>query len=106
MINYLLSIYGVTFSQGFTYGGVEFKTMYAEVNARNLYIPAITVSLSAIIVALFPALKAARITPAKSMRTHKAQDAGYKIQDAGFKIQDSRFRFRNALKSAAEPAFP
>lgn len=70
LINYLLSIYGVTFSQGFTYGGVEFKTMYAEVNARCLYIPAITVALSATVVALFPALKAARIMPAKAMRTH------------------------------------
>ncbi len=69
-INYLLSIYGVTLPQAFTWGGMEFRTMYGEVNARSLYIPAITVIVAATVVALFPALKAARIAPAKAMRTH------------------------------------
>ncbi|MBI1930073.1 ABC transporter permease, partial [Candidatus Poribacteria bacterium] len=69
-INYLLSIYGVTLPQAFTWGGMEFRTMCGEVNARSLYIPAITVIVAATVVALFPALKAARIAPAKAMRTH------------------------------------
>ena len=69
-INHLLSIYGVTMSQEFTYGGIKFQTMYAEVNTRSLIIPAITVILSAAIVSIFPALKAARILPARAMRTH------------------------------------
>ena len=70
LINYLLSIYGITLPQEFTYGGIKFETMYAEVNARSLIIPAITVMLSATGVSLFPAIKAARIMPAKAMRTH------------------------------------
>ena len=70
LINYLLSIYGITLPQEFTYGGIKFQTMYAEVSARSLIIPAITVLVSAAIVSLFPALKAARILPAKAMRTH------------------------------------
>ena len=70
LINHLLSIYGITFPQEFTYGGLKFQTMYAEVNARSLIIPAITVLLAATLVSLFPALKAARIAPAKAMRTH------------------------------------
>ena len=70
LINYLLSIYGITYPEEFTYGGIKFSTMYAEVNARSLIIPAITVMLSATIVSLFPAIKAARILPAKAMRTH------------------------------------
>ncbi len=69
-INYLLSIYGITMPQEFTYGGIKFQTMYAEVNTRSLIVPAITVILSAAIVSLFPALKAARILPARAMRTH------------------------------------
>ena len=69
-INYLLSIYGITMPEEFTYGGIKFQTMYAEVNARSLIIPAITVILSAGIVSIFPALKAARILPARAMRTH------------------------------------
>ena len=70
LANYLLSIYGITYPEEITYGGIKFSTMYAEVNARSLIIPAITVMLSATIVSLFPAIKAARILPAKAMRTH------------------------------------
>lgn len=70
LINYLLSIHGVTLPQEFTYGGIKFDTMYAEVNFRSLIIPAITVMLSATVVSLFPAIKAARIMPAKAMRAH------------------------------------
>jgi len=70
LINYLLSIHGVTLPQEFTYGGIKFDTMYAEVNFRSLIIPAITVMLSATAVSLFPAIKAARIMPAKAMRAH------------------------------------
>lgn len=70
LLNYLLSIHGMTFPEPFTYGGVEFSKMYTEVNARSLYIPGLTVILSATIVSLFPALKAARTLPAKAMRIH------------------------------------
>lgn len=70
LANHLLSIYGITLPQSFTYGGIEFKEMYAEVNARSLYIPAITVMLSALLVSIFPALRASRIKPAKAMRMH------------------------------------
>ena len=69
IINYLLSIYGVTFSEGFTMGGMKFDKLHAEVNVRTLIIPTLTVMLSALIVSLYPAIKAARILPAKAMRT-------------------------------------
>ncbi len=67
--NYLLSIYGISLPQAFSYGGMEFKTMYAEVSPRSLYIPAITVLLAATLVSIFPAVRAARIEPARAMRT-------------------------------------
>ena len=70
LANYLLSIYGITYPEAITFGGMKFTTLYAEVNARCLIIPAITVLLSATIVSLFPAIKAARIMPAHAMRTH------------------------------------
>ena len=70
LLNYLLSIYGITYPQEITYGGMKLKTLYAEVNVRCLVIPAFTVMLSATIVSLFPAIKAARIMPAQAMRTH------------------------------------
>jgi putative ABC transport system permease protein len=68
--NYLLSTHGVTLAQGFSYGGMVFKTMKSEINARSFYIPALTVFISAFLVGLFPAIKAARTDPAKSMRFH------------------------------------
>ncbi len=70
LLNYILSIYGITYPQEITYGGMKLKTLYAEVNVRCLVIPAIIVMLAAAIVSLFPAIKAARIMPAKAMRTH------------------------------------
>ena len=70
LVNYLLSIYGITYPAEITYGGMKFKTLYAEVNVRCLIIPAVTVMLSAAVVSLFPAIKAARIMPAQAMRTH------------------------------------
>lgn len=70
LFNYLLSVYGVSYAEGFTMAGVEFGKMYGEVNVSCLMIPATTVFVSALIVSLFPAIKAARIMPAKAMRIH------------------------------------
>ena len=70
LANYLLSIYGITYPEEITFGGMKLKTLYAEVNVRCLIVPAITVMLSAAVVSLFPAIKAARIMPATAMRTH------------------------------------
>ncbi len=69
-INYLLSQHGIPMPQSFTYGGVEFTHYYAEVNAHSLYLPALAVALSAMIVSIFPATKAARIAPARALRMH------------------------------------
>ena len=65
--NWIFSIHGVPIPST-TYGGVAFNRMYTEINARSLYIPAITIVSSAILVGFFPALKAARTEPARAMR--------------------------------------
>ena len=70
LINYLLSIQGVSMPTSFTYGGMEFNKFYSEVSARSLFIPAITVLLAASVISAFPALRASRIDPAKAMRIH------------------------------------
>jgi len=70
VLNYALSIHGVPMPETFTYGGVEFSRYYSEVNGHSFYIPAITVMLAAMIISIFPALKAARIEPARALRTH------------------------------------
>jgi putative ABC transport system permease protein len=70
VINHIFSQHGIDLPQAFTYGGVEFKTFYTMVSARSLYIPAITVLLSATLISIFPALRAARTEPAVAMRMH------------------------------------
>lgn len=70
LANYALSIHGIDMPQAFTYGGVEFKTMYTEINLRSFYLPALAVALSAAIVSIVPATRAAHIEPAKAMRLH------------------------------------
>ena len=68
--NLVLSRHGIRFSTGLTYGGMVFDTMRSEVNLRSFTIPALTVFLSALLVSLFPALKASRTDPARTMRMH------------------------------------
>ena len=70
LINYIFSVHGYSLPEPLTYGGMKFQQMLTEINARSFYIPAITVIVSATLVSLFPALKAARTEPARSMRMH------------------------------------
>jgi putative ABC transport system permease protein len=68
--NAILSRYGIKFSSGLTYGGMVFDTMKSEINLRSFTIPALTVIICAVLVSLFPAMKASRTEPARTMRMH------------------------------------
>ena len=68
--NMILSQHGIKFSSGLTYGGMVFDTMKSEINLRSFVIPAVTVMISAVLVGFFPALKASRTEPARTMRMH------------------------------------
>ncbi len=65
---YFLSVKGITLSDPMSYGGIVFSSLKAEINMRAFIIPAITILFSTTIVSLFPAIKAARTDPAKTMR--------------------------------------
>jgi ABC-type lipoprotein release transport system permease subunit len=73
-LNYYLSQHQISiagmFSQQVTFGGMDFKTFTSEVNLRSFVIPALTVFVSAFLVSLMPAVKAARTDPAKSLSLH------------------------------------
>lgn len=69
-VNYYFSIHGIHLSQSFTYGGMNFSEIMTEINLRSFTIPAVTVLLTASIVGFFPALKAAKTEPVKSLRFH------------------------------------
>ncbi|MCP4214891.1 MAG: ABC transporter permease [bacterium] len=67
-INYLLSLYGISLSEPMTVGGMQLTSIHGEINARSFYIPGLTVIISATLVSIIPALKAAHTDPVKSMR--------------------------------------
>lgn len=68
-VNYFFSIHGITLPEPITYGGVEFVDLHTELNLNSFIIPAVTVALTATLVALPPAWSATRTDPAKAMRT-------------------------------------
>ena len=70
LVNYIFSLHGVAMPQPFSYGGMEFTHFYTEVSALSVYVPALTVALSALLVSVFPALRAARVSPARALRMH------------------------------------
>jgi len=68
--NIILSQHGISLNQPITWGGMEIQAMEAEINLRSFVIPTLTVFLSATLVSLFPAVKAARTQPAETMRMY------------------------------------
>ncbi len=70
LANYALSIHGIPIPEPLHYGGMEFTEMYSEMNLRSMIIPAVVVLVSASFVAVFPAIRASRTDPARSMRMH------------------------------------
>jgi len=69
-INYYFGINGFALSSAFEWGGMEVSHLYTTVSPRSVYLPAITVLFTSLIVSVFPAIKAARIAPAQAMRMH------------------------------------
>lgn len=72
-LNYYLSQHQIPISglvsKPVTFGGMQYKTFTSEVSVRSFIIPAVTVFISAFLVSLLPAVKAARTDPARSIRT-------------------------------------
>jgi ABC-type lipoprotein release transport system permease subunit len=66
--NHLLSIYGIAYPEPIEYGGVMFKELTARITARSIVLPATIVFLTALLVSVFPAIRAARIIPVKALR--------------------------------------
>ncbi len=69
VLNSVFAKYGYTLPNPISYGGMMIETMKGEVNLRSFVIPAITIFFTASFVGFFPALRAAKIDPAKSMRS-------------------------------------
>ena len=70
IVNYLFSIYGIDYPEPVDMGGIIISTALAAVTPRSFIIPAVATVLTAILVSLWPALRAARVVPVKAMRAH------------------------------------
>lgn len=66
-LNHYLATHGIPIPNPVTYGGVKFTVMLSAVTAETFTRPAWTVLAAALAVGVFPALKAARITPVKAL---------------------------------------
>ncbi len=66
--NIFFAVHGITLPEPMTYGGMNFSVMHGEVSVAAFLIPAILVMISTMIVTVYPALMAAKTTPADSMR--------------------------------------
>ncbi|HUV06647.1 MAG TPA: FtsX-like permease family protein [Spirochaetia bacterium] len=67
-LNLYFSIHGIVLPNPIEWGSVQFKYMKGEVNFRSFFLPTVTVTLTSLLVCILPALRAARIEPAKTMR--------------------------------------
>lgn len=68
--NHTMSIHGLSLGETISYGGMDFSTYYTELNWRSFWLPALAVFGSALLVSIFPGMKAARTRPARTMRMH------------------------------------
>ena len=64
---YYFSMHGIKLPTAFTYGGMTWDTMTARLSAKAFWQPALVTFLTAVMVSLFPALRAARIKPTAAM---------------------------------------
>lgn len=66
-LNHWLSVSGIPIPEPISYGGVKFTHMLTAVTVESFTRPLVTVLAAALIVGIFPALKAARVTPVKAL---------------------------------------
>ncbi len=67
--NWLLYTYGITYPAPIEYGGYVFDRLTARITLRSAVMPAAIIFGTALLVSIFPAIRAARIIPVKAMRS-------------------------------------
>ena len=69
-MNYWMQTVGFELPQPIDMGGIEFSYMLGEVSWFSIGMPAIVLLLSTIVVSIFPAVRAASISPLQAMQEH------------------------------------
>ncbi len=68
--NTVLAEHGILYPTPVEYGGYVFDRLISMVSFRSVWIPAVLTFGTAVLVSLIPATRAARVAPARAMRTH------------------------------------
>lgn len=67
--NYWFATEGIKLSVEMDMGGVAYDRLLGEVSVRTMLLPAVVVTLSAVAVSVFPAMRAARLSPIEAIRS-------------------------------------
>jgi putative ABC transport system permease protein len=69
-INGYLAVHGFRYVQDFTFAGMQFSRVYSAINFQVFAVPALTILVFTSLVAFFPALRASRLEPARTMHLY------------------------------------
>jgi len=67
--NWWFLVHGITYPTPIEYGGYVFKKLTSKITLRSMVSPALIVFSTAVVVSIWPAVRAARIIPVKAMRS-------------------------------------
>ncbi len=68
--NHLMSVYGIAYPEPVDLSGFVFDRMVARISPRVFWIPGVLTFATAVVVSIFPAVRAARVAPVQAMRTY------------------------------------
>lgn len=66
--NGYFSVYGITYPEPIEWGGIVIQHMKASITLRTIWIPSLVILGTALVVSLWPAIRAARTVPVKALR--------------------------------------
>ncbi len=69
LVNWILSVHGITLSTPMEYGGYLIDKLTARITLKSVLVPAAVIFSSAMLVSILPAIRAARVIPVKALRT-------------------------------------
>jgi len=69
-VNFYFQRHGIPLPEPIDMGGIKFEFMYGSISIQSIVIPAMVSILSATLVSLYPAIRAARINPVDALRSN------------------------------------
>ncbi len=68
--NWWFSAYGIAYPTPIEYGGYVFSKITAKITSRSIIMPIVIILSTALLVSIWPAIRAAQIIPVKAMRSN------------------------------------